>query len=216
MNPITPTALLVLLAFAPVACNNTAAPQQEKPGAAAPQPGAAGQPDAAKNDGPKKEIVYLKNPAPPFEVELGEAAKDAPAAEFLNSGHMRLPLLYREWIFVGSRLVAGSEPTFENYYMHPRHYHALRQNHAWPHQIALVREQYAATAGDTQHTMGKRRGVSAAFYDGRADTAHGGWQFFDFGSGNPPANSAPPDGRAWFDSADALLEFCPVLRGMKR
>ena len=167
---------------------------------------------------PKKRenVSYFKNPSPPFEVELGEAAKESPAIEFLESGHVRLPLLYREWTFVGSRVVSGSESTFENFYMHPRHFHKFRMDHAWPPHIVIVRERFERTASGNDAVMGKPRGVSVAVYGGHTETRNGGWLFFDFGTTYPPANSAPPDGRPWFESADALLEFCPILRGIKR
>jgi hypothetical protein len=208
--------MLVALAATTVACGENKPPAiepQKKPAENKPEKSETTAEKPAEK--PKKEI-YFKNPSPPFEVELGKAEQESPAAEFLDSGHLRVPVLYREWIFVGSRLAAGSQPTFENYYMHPRHYQSFLKNHAWPHQIVLVRERFANKSIATDKVMGEPRGVSVAYYNGRADTAHGGWQFFDFGESYPLANTASPDGRPWFDSADALLEFCPVLRGIKR
>ncbi|MCG8583447.1 MAG: cytochrome P460 family protein [Pirellulales bacterium] len=174
--------------------------------------------DAPKDtkEGPTK-TVYFKNPAPPFAVELGEVDVESPAAVLLDKNHLQLPVLYREWIYIGSRLVAGTQSTFENYYLHPRHYHEFRQNHAWPERMVVVRESVVSKSRDADVIMGEMRGISVAVRDTKvfADKP-GGWAFYDFGTSYPLATSAAPDGRAWFESADALLEFCPILRGMKR
>jgi len=159
---------------------------------------------------------YFKNPAPPFEVELAEAEKEAPATEFLENQQLRKPLLYREWIFIGSRLVAGTKATFENIYMHPRHYHDFRQNHAWPDPLVLVCERVEVKPTGADFVMGKPQGISVAVRDSKRFADSGGWAFFDFGTTYPLANSATADGRVWFDSPDELLEYCPVIRGFKR
>ncbi len=167
-----------------------------------------------KTDEPVKS--YFKNPAPPFEVELKEAEKEAPAAEFLEDGKLRKPLLYREWTFIGSRLVAGTKATFENIYMHPRHYHDFRQNHAWPDPLVLVRERVEVNSKGADFVMGEPRGISVAVRDSKRFADNAGWAFFDFGETYPLATSAAADGRAWFTSPDELIEYCPVIRGLKR
>jgi len=159
---------------------------------------------------------YFKNPAPPFEVVLGAAEKESAAAEFLDGNKLRKPLQYREWIFIGSRLIAGTKATFENIYMHPRHYHDFRQNHAWPDPLVLVRERVIVEPKGADFVMGKPQGVSVAVRNTAKITDSSGWAFYDFGTTYPLANSAAADGRAWFASPDELLEYCPVIRGFKR
>ena len=83
--------------------------------------------------------------------------------------------------------------------------------------MVVVRERVASKPQAADVTMGAPSGVSVAVRDAkRFPEQPGGWAFYDFGTSYPPANSASPGGRAWLESADALLEFCPVLRGIKR
>ena len=191
--------LLILFATIPfiAACNGKKAPDEAK----------------AEEEAPKS---YFKNPAPPFDVELNEAEKQSPAAEFLEGDKLRKPVLYRQWVFVGSRLVAGTNAMFENIYMHPRHYNKFKLDHAWPDPAVLVRERIEVQPQGADFVMGEPRGVAVAVRDSKRFTENNGWAFFDFGETYPLANSAAPDGRAWFDSPDELFEYCPVIRGLKR
>lgn len=167
-------------------------------------------------DKPEKPDSYFTNPAPRFEVDLGEAASNLPTVEFTGD-KLKRPVQFREWIFVGGRIAEGSEAAFESYYMHPRTFHAMKQDRAWPKHVVIARERSDVKAEGTDFLMGEPRRLEVAVFDvERFANKPEHWAFFDFGTRDAPASTASPDGRPWFEKPDELLAFCPVLREIKR
>jgi hypothetical protein len=118
------------------------------------------------------------------------SAQDGP--QYTGDGMMRLPVNYREWIFLSSGLAmtygpagqtnAQGNPRFDNVFASPPAYRSFLKTGTWPDKTILVLEVRDSDSHVSINTGGQVQTGLAAVEVHVKDTARfkGGWAFFAF------------------------------------
>jgi hypothetical protein len=114
-------------------------------------------------------------------------ASDAP--QYTSDGRLRLPAIYREWIFLSSGLgmtygplASAAEPRFDNVFVNPSAYRSFLNTGRWPDSTILVLEvrsaQSKGSINQGGHFQGGVIGIETHVKDEKRFPRK--WAFFGF------------------------------------
>jgi len=165
-----------------------------------------------------------------------EKAANAPSSEgpqYTADGQLRLPELYREWVWLSSDFLTATDPAnmqagehrlFNNFFVNPKAYKAFLQTGTWPDKTVLVVEQRTAEdMGPAPHHKGMSQGPVIGIDLHVKDEARfpGKWAFFDF-KGSTTASMMPVTARCYSCHAargavdTTFVQFYPTLLPVAR
>jgi hypothetical protein len=141
-----------------------------------------------------------------------EAGDDGPA--YTVDHQLKIPLQYREWVFLTSGLDMSYTPKagtaghsmFDNVFVNPSSYRSFLQNGTWPDRTTFVLEVRGAEGPSSINTRGHSQspeimGVEVHVKDAKLE---GGWGFFEFDR---------PEGAAKLTSRPASCYQCHESHG---
>jgi hypothetical protein len=157
-------------------------------------------------------------------------ASDAPA--YAADGAMKLPINYREWIFLSSGLdmnynsaapVSG-QSTFDNVFVNPSSYRAFLATGTWPDKTTFILELRDAAAHSSIDKRGQSQATTVNAIEAHVkDEAKipGKWGFFEFGSDKSAKITARPAGCYTCHEAHGAVDttfaqFYPTLIGVAK
>jgi hypothetical protein len=126
-----------------------------------------------------------------FGVAAMLSAQDSP--QYTSDGSMRLPVNYREWIFLSAGLAmtygpagqtdAQGNPRFDNVFVSPAAYKGYLKTGIWPDKTIMVLEVRDSDSHVSINTGGQVQTGLTAIEVHVKDSARfkGGWAFFGFG-----------------------------------
>jgi hypothetical protein len=125
-----------------------------------------------------------------IEPAPGQGSNPAQGPEYTSDGQMKLPELYREWVFLASEFdmsnnkaaVLAGHHTFDNVFVNPEAYKEFEKTGTWPDKTMLVLEVRGAGENSKipwAHYQGPLTGVTVHVKDNKLFP--GGWAFFRFG-----------------------------------
>ena len=120
--------------------------------------------------------------------------------EYTESGDMKFPQHYREWIYLSSGMDMSYEPAaqkgpdhaFDNVFVDPDSYKAFLATGHWPDKTMLILEVRAGESKGSINQSGNFQGELQAIEMHVKDTARfkGGWAFYSF-NGTKPGKLLP-------------------------
>lgn len=164
---------------------------------------------------------------------------DFQKAEYTDSGELKLPHGWREWVFIGSPLTphglnggAAGFPEYHNVYIQPGAYKHYQATGEFPEGTILFKElqlvafsEYDDGSSDQPSGRGffpgEVAGVDIAVKDTAKYPETNGWGFYNFGHHGPPyaesAALAPKDACAFCHEANAeqdmiFTQFYQILK----
>jgi hypothetical protein len=148
--------------------------------------------------------------------------------QYSADGQLRLPVHYREWVWLSSDYLTATDPAnmqagehrlFNNFFVDPAAYKAFLQTGTWPDKTMLVVEQRAAEdMGPSPHHKGMSQGsvIGIDLHVKDESRFPGKWAFFDF-KGSPTAEMMPLTARCYSCHAargavdTTFVQFYPTL-----
>ncbi len=174
---------------------------------------------------------------------LAPTAHAAPAkAKFTSDGAVKMPVNWREWVYVGTPLTpnalnggAAAFPEFHNVYVEPKAYKHFAKTGEWANGTQIVKELVSVRENDNDPNTGASMEVSGQGYfmgefigleltikdTKRYSDQPGGWAYFSFGHQPQPYNATaeafPAEACNACHAANAegdfvFTQFYPVLR----
>ncbi|HEY0161042.1 MAG TPA: cytochrome P460 family protein [Edaphobacter sp.] len=127
------------------------------------------------------------------------AAKTADAGDgptYTESGELRLPEKYREWIFLTSGIDMSYSSTadpahsvFDNVFVNPNAYRSFLSTGTWPDKTVMVLETRAAEGAASINKRGHTQSPGITGLEVHVkDNSKGGWAFYGFSN---PVSAAP-------------------------
>lgn len=174
----------------------------------------------------------------------GLQAQNIERAQFTDTGEVKIPENWREWVFVGSPLTPNALndgeapfPEYHNVYVEPTAYAHWKQTGTWAEGTQLAKELVLIYQNDNDevgastevsgrgYQQGEFAGLELTVKDSkRFSNMPGGWAYFSFGHQPEPyaatASAFPADACNACHEANAgddfvFTQFYPVLRAAK-
>jgi hypothetical protein len=131
---------------------------------------------------------------PQTDNKAAEATSDGPA--YTESGELKMPANYREWIFLTAGIdmsySATTDPAhsvFDNVFVNPSAYRAFLQTGTWPDKTVLILENRGAEGAASINKRGHTQSANITGLEVHVkDAARGGWTFYGFDN---PATGKP-------------------------
>jgi Cytochrome P460 len=170
-------------------------------------------------------------PTNPEEASSRSGPEYGDGPSFTADGQMKMPMRYREWIFLSSGVDMSYSPTaamaghsmFDNVFVNPSSYQAFESTGRWPDKTTLVLEirgaEGASSINKQGHTQSEQiMGVEVHVKDARLE---GGWGFFEFdGPGPAKMIKRPATCYSCHESHAAVdttfVQFYPTLLGLAK
>ena len=155
-----------------------------------------------------------------------------PSSEYNNTGQMKLPAQYREWVYLTTgfdmsynpQLASMNHSMFDNVFVNPEAYKKFLETGTWPDKTVMVLEARMAEGKGSINQKGHYQGAEVMAREVHVkDEARfpGKWAFFAFGDGDTgtlvPTTADCYSCHAAHGAVDTtFVQFYPTLLGLAK